>query len=65
MPTNMDESLARGLAQSAAGEVVDLGTFAQYADEDAEKHACTRDASCGPDDHTYSWPCVLAVTNAD
>jgi len=27
------ESIARGLAQSAAGEVVDLGDFSQYADE--------------------------------
>lgn len=30
------ESLARGLAQSAAGEVVDLGDFTQYVDEAEE-----------------------------
>lgn len=30
------ESLARGLAQAAAGETESLGSFAQYADEDGE-----------------------------
>lgn len=28
------ESLARGLAQSAAGETVDLGDFTQYTDDE-------------------------------
>ena len=30
------ESLARGLAEAAAGETESLGSFAQYADEDVE-----------------------------
>ena len=30
------ESLARGLAEAAAGETENLGSFAQYADEDVE-----------------------------
>lgn len=30
------ESLARGLAEAAAGETESLGSFAQYADEDLE-----------------------------
>ena len=30
------ESLARGLAQSAAGQTVDLGDFQQYADADVD-----------------------------
>lgn len=30
------ESLARGLAQSAAGETVELGDFTQFADDDVD-----------------------------
>ena len=30
------ESLARGLAEAAAGQTESLGSFAQYADEDVE-----------------------------
>ena len=30
------DSLARGLAQSAAGQAVDLGDFEQYADDDVD-----------------------------
>ena len=30
------ESLARGLAEAAAGGTESLGSFAQYADEDVE-----------------------------
>lgn len=30
------ESLARGLAEAAAGEIESLGSFAQYADKDVE-----------------------------
>lgn len=33
--SDAEESLARGLAQSAAGEVTGLGSFAQYADDSA------------------------------
>lgn len=31
---DLRETLARGLAQSAAGETVDLGSFEEYADDD-------------------------------
>jgi hypothetical protein len=27
-----------------------------------ERPECERTASCEPGDHTYSWPCVHAVT---
>ena len=30
--TELEDSIARGLAQSAAGETVDLGDFSQYAE---------------------------------
>lgn len=33
----LDESLAEGLRQSAAGEVVDLGSFAKYAETFSER----------------------------
>lgn len=35
----MQEELVEGLRQSAAGEVVDLGSFAQYADDEIDDDA--------------------------
>jgi len=36
LTTAEKESLERALAQSAAGETVDLGGFAQYVEDDVE-----------------------------
>jgi hypothetical protein len=34
------------------------------AEPDAEAKSCTETASCEEGDHTYSWPCDLARTDA-
>lgn len=36
------ESLARGLAQSAAGQTADLGDFAQFVDDNDDLSAITQ-----------------------